>query len=51
VQFSEMAANAFKRLKAPNVKLTVYPDAGHNAWTQTYDNPEVWAWLFAQRRK
>jgi predicted peptidase len=46
-----MAANFFKRLKAPNVKLTVYPDAGHDAWTQTYDNPEVWAWLLAQRRK
>lgn len=51
VQFSEMAANWFKRLKAPNVKLTVYPEAGHNSWTQTYDNPEVWTWLFAQRRK
>jgi len=51
VQLSEMAANFFKRLKAPNVKLTVYPDAGHDAWTQTYDNPEVWAWLFAQRRQ
>lgn len=51
VQFSEMAANWFKRLKAPHVKLTVYPEAGHNAWTQTYDNPEVWTWLFAQRRK
>jgi len=51
VQLSEMAANFFKRLKAPHVKLTVYPEAGHNSWTQTYDNPEVWDWLFAQRRK
>jgi predicted peptidase len=51
VSFSEMAATFFKRLKAPNVKLTVYPEAGHDSWTQTYDNPEVWTWLFAQTRK
>jgi predicted peptidase len=51
VQFSEMAAAFFKRARAPHVKLTVYPEAGHDAWTQTYDNPEVWTWLFAQQRK
>jgi len=31
-------------------KLTIYPGVGHDSWTQTYANPEVWAWLFAQRR-
>jgi predicted peptidase len=51
IQFSEMAVNFFKRAKAPNVKFTVYPDAGHDSWTQTYDNPEVWKWLFEQTRK
>jgi predicted peptidase len=51
VSFSEMASAFFKRIKAPNVKLTVYPEAGHDSWTQTYDNPEVWTWLFAQTRK
>lgn len=50
VQYSEMAANWLKRNKAPNVKLTVYPDAQHDSWTETYDNPEVWQWLFAQKR-
>lgn len=33
-----------------NVSLTVYPDTGHDAWTRTYENPAVWAWLFNQRR-
>lgn len=33
-----------------NAKLTVYPDTEHNAWDPTYKNPEVWAWLFSQRR-
>ncbi len=34
-----------------NVKLTVYPDAGHDAWTETYANPKVYEWLLEQKRK
>lgn len=33
-----------------NAKLTVYNECGHNAWDPTYSNPEVWEWLFSQRR-
>jgi predicted peptidase len=33
-----------------NPKFTVYPDALHDSWTVTYDNPEFWTWLLAQRR-
>ena len=33
-----------------NVKFTVYPEAGHDSWTQTYENPEFYQWLFAQKR-
>ena len=28
-----------------NVKFTVYPDAGHDAWTVTYNNPELYDWF------
>lgn len=28
-----------------NVKFTVYPDAGHDSWTETYDNPELYKWF------
>lgn len=31
-------------------KLTIYPEAKHDAWTQTYNNPEFFEWLFAQKR-
>lgn len=31
-------------------KLTVYPDAGHDSWTETYHNPELYTWLLAQKR-
>jgi predicted peptidase len=50
VEFSQMAMRWFEREKAPNAKLTVYPEAKHDSWTQTYDNPEVWEWLFAQKK-
>jgi predicted peptidase len=31
-------------------KYTEYPGVGHDSWTQTYANPEVLAWMFAQKR-
>jgi len=31
-------------------KFTIYPDAGHDSWTATYDDPQFWAWLFQQHR-
>lgn len=30
-----------------NAKLTVYPEAGHDSWTETYNNPEVYEWLLS----
>jgi hypothetical protein len=34
-----------------DAKLTVYPDAGHDSWTETYDNPDVYSWLLLHTRK
>jgi len=31
-------------------KLTIYPNAGHDVWTRTYNNPALYRWLFKQRR-
>ena len=33
-----------------DVKFTVYPEVGHDSWTETYANPELYDWLFAQTR-
>ena len=33
-----------------NVKFTLYPDAGHDSWTRTYDNPELYEWLLKHSR-
>ena len=27
------------------VKLTIYPNVGHDSWTQTYHNPELYDWF------
>jgi predicted peptidase len=32
-------------------KYTEYPGVGHDAWTKTYSNMEVWDWLFSQVKK
>ncbi len=34
-----------------DVKLTVYPDAGHDSWTETYNNPELYKWLLSHKRR
>lgn len=31
-------------------KMTIYPGVNHNSWSATYSNPEVMAWLFAQKK-
>ena len=31
-----------------NAKLTIYPEAGHDAWTPTYSNREVFEWMLQQ---
>ena len=33
-----------------NARLTVYPERDHNAWTPTYSNPEVFAWLLSHSK-
>ena len=33
-----------------NVRFTAYPEAGHDSWTETYTNPEFYAWLLGQKK-
>jgi len=33
------------------VRFTVYPDAGHDSWTQTYDQPALYEWFLMHRRE
>jgi predicted peptidase len=41
---SESLVNALKACDG-QVQFTLYPDADHDSWTRTYDNPELYSWL------
>lgn len=28
-----------------NAKLTIYPESGHDSWTETYNNPALYEWF------
>lgn len=34
-----------------NVRFTVYPEASHDSWTQTYNNSELYDWFLQQQRR
>ncbi len=33
-----------------DMRTTIYPDAGHDAWSATYANPEFYTWLLGHER-
>ena len=40
----------FKKAGA-DIKYTRYEGVGHDAWTKTYDNPELYTWFLSHTRK
>jgi predicted peptidase len=48
---SQRMVDALKKAGVEDVKLTVYPEAGHDSWTETYNNPELYDWLLKHQRK
>lgn len=48
---SERMVNALKKAGAKDVKLTVYPDAEHDSWTEAYQNEELYKWFLEHERK
>ena len=47
---SEKMVNALRRVGS-DAKLTVYPEANHDSWTETYNNPELYEWFLKHRRE
>ena len=47
---SQRMVDALKKAGVSDVKLTVYPEAGHDAWTETYNNPALYDWLLKHQR-
>jgi len=48
-QESERMVNLLKKTGVKDVQLTIYPEAGHDSWTETYDDPKLYKWLLGQR--
>jgi len=32
-------------------RYTEYPGVGHNSWSRSYGDPELYKWMFSQQRK
>jgi predicted peptidase len=49
IRKSEEMVEALKRAGG-NVEFTRYPDAGHDSWTVTYDNPALYEWFLKHHK-
>lgn len=47
---SERMVDAFKKAGVKDIRLTVYPEAGHDSWTQAYNEPTFFDWLLQHSR-
>jgi predicted peptidase len=47
---SERMVDALKKAGVKEVQLTVYPDAGHDSWTETYANEKLFEWFLSHSR-
>ncbi len=50
IKLSQDMVDALKAIGS-EVKFTIYPEAGHDSWTETYDNPELFKWFLQYTRK
>lgn len=46
---SKRMVDAFTRI-GNAARLTVYAEAGHDSWTESYNNPELYEWFLKQTR-
>lgn len=46
---SERLVQRLKEFES-DVKFTLYPDVGHDAWVKTYQNQELYTWLLSKAR-
>ncbi|WP_227006065.1 prolyl oligopeptidase family serine peptidase [Marinifilum sp. N1E240] len=47
---SEEMVNKLKEVGS-KVKFTIYPEATHDSWTETYANPKLYDWLLSHQKK
>lgn len=49
VEWNNQMIAALKK-EGGSPKYTVYPNVGHDSWTESYNNPEFYKWLLEQKR-
>jgi len=47
---SQRVVDGLKKAGVKEVKFTIYPNAGHDSWTEAYNNPELYEWMLKQSR-
>jgi predicted peptidase len=50
IEESEIMVSALRKAGA-DVQFTVYPHAGHDSWTATYNNPQLYEWFLRHENK
>jgi len=48
VNESRRMVDALERIGG-NVKFTIYPEAEHDSWTETYNNMDIYLWLLQHK--
>jgi len=48
---SQRMVDALRKAGCKDVDLTTYPEAQHDSWTETYNNPKLYDWFLAHPRK
>ncbi|MDB6029520.1 MAG: phospholipase/carboxylesterase [Verrucomicrobiales bacterium] len=47
---SKRLMEELQKVKVKDFKLTIYPEATHNSWTESYNNPELYEWFLQHKR-
>lgn len=51
LDYSSKLVNKLKGLGAKDLQFTIYPFAGHDAWTETYLSPELYRWFLDHKKE
>ncbi|MDX1933252.1 MAG: sugar-binding protein [Capsulimonadales bacterium] len=50
ITLSQEMIDALKKAGAAEVEFTVYPEAEHDSWTDTYNNPKLYEWFLTHQK-
>lgn len=51
IKHSEEIVETLKKCGSNKIKFTIYPEANHDSWTETYNNSEFYEWLLSNKQE